>query len=145
MAASATKRARPKAGAKTKATATKASTKKDTKAPEEKKPGKRELEKARKAEEAEKVRKAKLESGDLVIVGDKEFEKTSKDTKTYLRAKSILSILDKANGNPIPVADVATELGAFYEDVLPQFAMLEAMEYVVRFEGSRRAVAYRKA
>jgi hypothetical protein len=110
------------------------------------KPSKREQERKRKEAEAKKVRDAKIKSGDLIVSKGVEFEKIGKDTKTYKRAQKVLAILEKSKA-PVVVADVAKSLSSFYEDVLPQFAMLEAQGLAVRYEArgggrGRRSVAY---
>ncbi len=132
-----------KSPAKAKATKAKATKPAATK---EKAPSKRDQERARKEVEAAKVRDAKISDGTLIVVKDTEFEKTGKDTKTLNRAKKVLALLEKSK-TPVVVSQAAEDLGAFYEDVLPQFAMLEAQGLIVRYEGrgggrGRRAVAY---
>lgn len=110
------------------------------------KPSKRDQEKARKEAEAKKIRDAKIKDGSLIVVKDTEFERIGKDTKTLGRAKKVLAKLEKSK-TPVLVADMAKELSSFYEDVLPQFAMLEAQGLAVRYEArgggrGRRSVAY---
>lgn len=134
MAASA--KAGSKAGSSSKAT-TKAA---------DKEPSAREKARKQKEEQAAKVRDAKIESGDLIVVKDTEFEKIGKDTKTFVRAQKVLKKLESSK-TPVVVSDLAKELKSFYEDVLPQFAMLEAQGLAVRYEArgggrGRRSVAY---
>jgi len=119
---------------------------KDEAKDEAKKPSKRDQEKARREAEEKKVRDAKIKAGDLVVVKGVEFEKIGKDTKTLARAKKILATIEKSKA-PVVVSEFAKKENLFYEDILPQFAMLEAQGLAVRFEGrgngkGRRSVAY---
>lgn len=126
---------------------TKASGKKDTtKKPEDKGPSKREIARKEKEEAAAKARQAKIDSGDLLVGKNTEFEKVTKDTKSLKRAEGILKALDGAK-EPVFVKEMSEKLGAYYEEVLPALTMLEALGKVQRYEASlggrgRRQVAY---
>lgn len=135
------KKAAPKPAAKKKAPAAKKAA--DT----EKVEGKREKAAREKAEAIEKARKAKIESGDLIVAKNgNEYERSSKITKAHERAKAILKALNAAK-EPVLLNTLAEDLGAYYEEILPAVAMLEAQDLVVRYEAliggkGRRQVAY---
>lgn len=104
----------------------------------------------REKQEAEaKARQAKIDSGDLLVTKNGEYEKVTKDTKSLKRAEGILKILEKAK-EPVPVKKIAEDLSAYYEEVLPALTMLEALGKVQRYEAAiggkgRRQVAYLNA
>ncbi len=130
------KKAAPKAAAK------KAAPKKDE-APKE---GVREKARREKAGAIEKARAAQIESGDLLVTKTHEYEKATKDTLSKQRAENILKALDGAK-EPILVRELAENLKAYYEEVLPALTMLEALGKVQRYEAlaagrGRRQVAY---
>jgi hypothetical protein len=107
---------------------------------------KREEAKARKEAEQKKVRDSKIKSGDLIVSGKQEFEKTGRSTKALERATKILSMLKKSK-TPVLMSAIIEDLGSFYEDVLPALSMLESLGMVERFEArgngrGRRSVAY---
>lgn len=136
--------------AKKKAPATpkkKAPAKKSTAKVEEPTEGKRAKAAREKSEAIEKARKAKIESGDLIVAkSGNEYEKSSKVTKAHSRATAILKALKGAK-EPVLLNTLSEDLCAYYEEVLPAVAMLEAQGKVTRFEAliggkGRRQVAY---
>jgi len=99
-----------------------------------------------KAEAIEMARAAQIESGDLLVTKTHEYEKATKDTLSKQRAENILKALEGAT-EPILVRELAENLKAYYEEVLPALTMLEALGKVQRYEAlaagrGRRQVAY---
>jgi hypothetical protein len=120
------------------ATATKNSSKQEE--------SKRDRARREKEEAAAKARQAKIDSGDLIVAGKDEFERIGKSTKSLEKAGKVLKALDGAK-KPVLVGELAKKMGAYYEDILPMFTVLEANGTVERYEAQtggqgRRQVAY---
>ena len=103
-----------------------------------KEPGAREKARQAKQEAEAKARQAKIDNGDLIVVGKSEFEAASKDTQSSAQIKKILDAY-KASDKPLVFADVAKKAGAKYpEDLIPCMYSLELIGLVRRF-GARTA------
>lgn len=140
------KKKAPAKTTKAKATPKKSAAKKAAPKKEAPKVSKREQAAKEKAEKLEQVRKAKIAAGDLIVTKTHEYEKAPGQTKSLERAQAIMATLKKAK-EPVTVKQLADDLGAYYEEVLPALTMLEATGVAERYEAlaggrGRRQVAY---
>lgn len=110
----------------------------------------REAKAREKAEAEEKARKAKIDSGDLIVAGDMEYEAGTKETKVSGQVSDIIDVY-KASKTPLVFSDVCSQIDAKYpEDLIPAMHALEQQGLVRRFDarstgegaGNRRSTAY---
>src|SRR4051812_1307486 len=79
----------------------------------------REAKAREKAEAEEKARQSKIDSGDLIVDGDMEYEAGTKETKVSGQVSDIVEVY-KASKTPLVFSDVCEQVGAKYpEDLIP--------------------------
>jgi hypothetical protein len=117
---------------------------------EAEKESQREAKAREKAEAEEKARQAKIDSGDLVVVGDVEFEKGTKETKVSGQVADLIDFYQQKE-DPVIFADACDELDIKYpEDLVPAMHALEQVGILERYDakktgnggGNRRSAAY---
>ncbi|MEJ7749970.1 MAG: hypothetical protein WKF32_00790 [Thermoleophilaceae bacterium] len=98
------------------------------------KESKRDEMRRRKEEAAVKIRATRIESGDLIVSKDFEFDASTSHTKSAGWVEALIEEVKSAK-TPVPFVDACEKVGIKYpEDFVPAMTALEKVGLVRRFE-----------